>query len=244
MNLYLFMGTHLPEVRHCFDRLAREAILEEPLTVYLPNGLAWEDAPYTIETYEPEAAAWVFNPDAEGSAFILVDPRHSPVPQLEKMASDLRKCLLEPVKICTCVDCQAAENEPRLQKFYDACLYYSDIVLLGHRGGASKRFLRDYQKAFERKCYPCVFLLLKGAGEPSDALEILTPGTRRLSQMFDLPEAGPPEAATGMVIEASCDLDLEEEESDPFRTPDEAEGSVTPVPDASPWIVRPDEKTA
>ena len=40
----------------------------------------------------------------------------------------------------------------------------------------------------------------------------------------------------GIVIESSCDLDLEETEKDPFRTPVEDESKVH-VPDPSRYIV-------
>lgn len=242
MNLYIFMGTHLPEVRKCLEHLSSLEDAGQPLVLHLPDGLAWdppENAAYSVQGYDPGSALWVFDPDASGSAFILVDPRESPVEQIEKLAADLAKCLIEPVKIITCVDCEGVEAHPPLKLWYEACIYYSDIVLLGNRSAASNRFIRDYQKQFERNCYPCLFLFLKGAGVPDQALEILTPGTRRISQLFDLPGNGAAPEQPGMIIEASCDLDLEEQEADPFLNPSEEQGAPRHVPDAASFIVDP-----
>jgi hypothetical protein len=240
MNVYIVMGTHIPETGCCLEHLAGREEAEAPVALHVPQGLEWEAAPdagHTIRAYDPATELWVFDPDAPGTAFILADPRLSPVPQMEKLAGDLAKCLIEPVKILTCVDCAAVEAHHPLKLWYDACIYYSDIVLLGNRSTTSNRFVRDYQKQFERNCYPCLFLLLKGPGKPDDPLEILTPGTRRLSQLFDLPAPGAPPEAAGLLIDASCDLDFEEEEADPFRNPSAEQGPPQHVPDVAEFVV-------
>lgn len=228
MNIYLFMGTHLPEIRTCLETLAANCPDRATLQVHVPTGLGRTETGEkgaTIHFYDTEAAHWVFDPDAEGNAFILLDPRIPQIPQLEKIAGDLRKCLIEPVKVVTCVDCEAAESSPQLRAWLEADIYYSDIVLLGNRLNASKSFVRDFQKTYEKNCYPCLFLFLKGKGVPSQPLEILTPDTRRLSQLFDLPENTPDEIP-GLVIESSCDLDVDDPESDPYRAPDPEEGQA------------------
>lgn len=232
------MGTHLPEIRHCLSHLGGQGETEKPLRLCLPEGLEWEAEENTVvESYQAESAHWVLNPDAPGSVFLLLDPRLSPVPQLEKLAGDLEKCLLEPVKVVTCVDCAGMERHPPLRAWYDACLYYSDIVLLGNRTDSSNRFIREYTREYEHRCYPCLFYFLKKEGVPDHPLEILTPGTRRLSQLFDLDRQRPVPEPRGVVIEASCDLDLEEVETDPFRSPSPQEGLPRPVPDVGEWVV-------
>ena len=241
MNVYLFMGTHLPEVRQCLRFLAGAEDQDRPVELQVPAGLGWPlDDPGFARTSEYDAANahWVLNPDADETAFIVLDPRQSPVQQLVRLAGDLGKCLIEPVKVVTCVDCSAAEQNAPLRAWYEACVYYSDIVLLGNRGGASKHFVHDYQKHFEKECFPCLFLFLKGPGNPDQPLEVLAPDTRRLSQLFDLGKAEPEEASLpGLVIEASCDLDLEEAELDPYRQGPDQEAPQAHVPDATPFIV-------
>ncbi len=240
MNVYIFMGSNLGEIHSCLEQLST---FEEtlPLEIHVPAGLGWP-APVKESTrlveYDPDNILWVLDPDAEQTIFILLDPRIPPVAQLENLAEQLGNCLVEPVKIITCVDCGAAENSPQLRTWLEACIYYSDIVLLGNRAEASKSFVRDYQKGFERLCYPCLFGFLKGEGRPDKALEILAPDTRRLSQLFDIGE-DLPEIAPGTVIEASCDLELEEVEKDPYRNPAGGEAPPPTIPDIAKWIVNP-----
>ncbi len=239
MLVYIYMGTHLPELRCCIEQVAHAAPrTDSPVEVIVPNGMEWAMDGTTLELvgYDPDTVLWVFDPDKEQSCHILVDPRCPLIPQLEKLAGNLRNCLIEPVKILTCVDCWQSEKSGKLRNWLDACIYYSDIVLLGNRSNASKPFIRDYQKGYERMCYPCLFMLLKGPGKPADVDEVLTPGTRRLSQMFELADAPGTTQPGGFVIESTCDLDLQEMESDPFRSPREDE-PVRHIPDPSEFIV-------
>ena len=240
MNVYVLMGTHLPELRNCLHTLAGQCPQNAPARFFIPGDMQWEDIGEKsgkTDLYNQEDVAWVLNPDEEASVFILLDPRAPQIPQLEKIAGDLQKCLIEPVKVITCVDCEAAESSAQLRAWLEANIYYSDVVLLGNRANASKPFVRDFQKTYEKNCYPCLFLFLKGKGIPTKPLEILTPDTRRLSQLFDLPESSE-DGLPGLVIESSCDLEFEEPERDPYRNPDEEEGQAKlTIPAVSGLIV-------
>jgi hypothetical protein len=240
MNIYLLMGTHLPELRTCFDTLARHCPEGSPVQWHIPEGISWPPFPEGAETtlYSPETVQWVFDPDGDASVFILLDPFQPQIPQLEQLAEELQKCLIEPVKVITCVDCEAAESSPQLRAWLEANIYYSDIVLLGNRAKASKPFVRDFQKTYEKNCYPSLFLFQKGAGVPDQPLEILTPDARRLSLLFDLPESTG-ETLPGLIIEASCDLDMDEPERDPYRSVDEEAGQAkATIPDVAKYIVQ------
>ena len=235
------MGTHLPEIFHCMEQLAGVDADRSQAKFWIPVGL---DQPFKAslgdqtETFAPTDETWHWLEASPERAFILLDPRLSPVPQLESLAARLREMGIEPLKVCTCVDSRAAEDSAQLRSYYEACIYYSDIVLLGNRSQAGKSFLRSYQKEFERHCYPCLFLLLKGKGVPNAPLEILTPGVRRISQLFDIVIN---EEVTELdpLIEASCDLDLEEMEDDPWRIGDDAPAPKASVPDINDHIVFP-----
>jgi hypothetical protein len=240
MKVFLIMGTHLPEIRQCVNFLTGSMETPDPVEFHIPSGLEWsqdEGQKLLLQTYDPESRIWVFDPDATATAFILIDPRLNPVEQLECIAEDLKKCLIEPLKIITCVDCQAVEEQARAKGFYEACIYYSDIVLLGNRSTVAKSFTRNYEKHFEQGCYPCLFLFLKGPGNPDNPFEILTPGIRRLSQLFDLGESNAEPELPGIIIEASCDLDVEEEEADPYRNPLDPASGTAPIPDVADLVV-------
>lgn len=242
MKVYLFMGTHLPELSHCLAELARIADQSDPIQELVPAGLPWparEEALITTSRYEPETVEWTIGTPSGTTAFIVLDPRLQQVPQLEALAEALLEAGMEPLKVVTAVDTKVSQSSPQYRTWLDACIYYSDIVLLGNRSETAKSFLRDFQKGYEKRCYPCQFLLLKGPGRPDRPLEILAPFTRRLAQLFDLPEQES-DPLPGVVIEASCDLDLDEPEADPYRFPEEEDAATPPaLPDASQWIVEP-----
>lgn len=240
MNLYLVMGTHLPEMRQCLRFLVRSDEEARPAGLLLPEGLAWPDGddPWASEArYLPLGPSLPLVSEDLSSLWLVVDPQQSPIPQMEWLASLLKAANLPPARIITCVDCAGVEQHPALRVWFDACIYHSDIVLLGNRKTASNAFVRDFQINYERLCYPCLFLLLKGPGNPDQPLEILVPDSRRLTQLFDFGDAEQIPDFPGLIIEASCDLDFEEAEDDPFRPP--AEGGKAPqhVPDVHGWIV-------
>lgn len=243
MQVYLYMGTHLPELRRCIESVVETAPqLELPALVHVPDGLGWtrgEGHPAVIE-YDPGNVLWVLDPDRHQTCHILVDPRVPLIPQLEGLADNLQKCLIEPVKILTCVDCERAESHGKLRNWLDACIYYSDIVLLGNRSGASKPFVRDFQKQYERLCYPCLFMYLKADGMPANTGEILFPGTRRLSQMFEIEGPVIDTGPSDFIIESSCDLDMPEQEVDPFRSSHDDQ-PPRHVPDVSGFVIFPEE---
>ena len=240
MNVYIVMGTHLPEMRQCLRFLARADEDVQPAGLLLPQDIPWpeESEPWSLQQRYDACKGAPAIPAADLSTlWIVVDPRHSPVPQLEALAAVLRQRDLPPARIITCVDCSGVEQHTALRGWFDASIYYSDIVLLGNRRDATNAFLRDYQRHYERLCYPCLFLLLKGPGNPEQPLEILVPDARRLSQLFDFGADATIPEVPGVTIEASCDLDLEEAEDDPFRPAEEIDRAPVHVPDATPWIV-------
>lgn len=240
MKVYLFMGTHLPELSQCLEELARTAASPVPIQEFVPANLPWPTRPEGLverQSYDPETVEWTIGSSSDSLVFIVLDPRLPQVPQLELLAEAFKEAGMEPVKVVTCVDTGIAESSPQYRTWLEACIYYSDIVLLGNRSGTAKSFVREFQKGYEKQCYPCRFLFLKGPGTPDRPLEILAPHTRRLAQLFDLPEKEA-EPLPGVILEASCDLDLEEPEVDPFRISEEAESETPPVlPDASKWVV-------
>lgn len=212
MNVFLFLGTHLPEIRTVVTTLVETIGAESPAEVIWPEGLAPPVKP-AVDLYQPATVDWTFDQTNPVNVFILLDPRAGLLDQLEQLATPLRKAGMEPAQVICTVDCQSAETDPRLRKWLEAAIFFSDSVLLGNRQEASKPFLRDFEKAFTRRCYPCRFMLLKGPGHPARPRELLIPDSRRLSHLFDLPgDSG--HSSDGLLIEASCDLDADEIEAD------------------------------
>ena len=240
MNLYLIMGTHLPEIGACIDSLVEASAPDSGNQVLWPKGL--EPVPeslagITVEPFQPEALVDSLPVNDPGNVFLLLDPRLSLLDQIEELAQALREAALEPAKVITCVDAAMAEASPKLQGWLDASIFFSDIVLVGNRATASKPFLRNFEKRYQRKCYPCLFMFLKGPGRPVNPRAVLAPDARRISQVFDLPES-PQDAPPGLIIEASCDLDADEEPSHLFPGEDSGkEEALALIPDIRDCLV-------
>jgi len=240
VNLYLIMGTHLPEIGACIASLVETAAAESGNRVLWPEGLGPVPeslAGSTVESVQPGSLATSLPINEPGNAFLLLNPRLHLLDQIEELARVLLDADLEPAKVITCVDAALAEVSTKLQSWLDACIFFSDIVLLGNRATASKPFLRDFEKRYRRKCYPCVFMFLKGPGQPVNPRTVLTPDARRISQVFDLPQ-GPQDPVPGLIIEASCDLDADEEPAHLY--PEEATGdteALASIPDVKDCLV-------
>lgn len=244
--VYFFIATHFPELGHCLLFLEGSAEAPAHNTVLFPERHSWplEKKPRELRQLAPDRIPEDLHANNEKAFFVVLDPLLPPEEQLGPWAERLKAAGTEPAKILTLVDCAAAEEGADLRSFLEQALVHTDLVLLGNRANASKAFVRDFQRRYEKACYPCRFALLKGPGLPQNPSEILTPETRRLSTLFDPPEASESElAAAGFPLETSWDLedeDLAEEEEARWLT-DEADEhaseSEAPFPDVSRWLV-------
>ena len=245
--VYFFIATHFPELATAL--LFLEGGPEAPArsTVLFPERHSWplHKAPRDLRKLPPGTVPEDLLDENEKAFFVVLDPLLPPEEQLAPWAEQLRAAGAEPAKILTLVDCAAAEQGADLRSFLEQALFHTDLVLLGNRATASKAFVRDFQRRYEKACYPCRFALLKGPGLPQNPSEILTPETRRISTLFDPPEASESElAAAGFPLETSWDIedeDLAEEEEARWLTDegeDHASETDLPFPDVSRWLVK------
>jgi hypothetical protein len=235
MSLHIFIGTHFPEIRQCILTV-HETSGAETSMLFWPDDLP-AGKPADGLTRIPYQACRLLPADLpqdpSRQIFIVVDPRLPLIRELHELAALLRSQQLEPTRILTCVDTLAASTSTAMRTWLDAAIYHSDAVLLGNRSTTAKSFIRDFQQGFQKRCYPCLFQLLKGNGVPEDPTSLLLPDTRRLTLIFDLPES-PPAELPSMVIEASCDLDAEDPEPDPYLSP---EGDFLQLPEIVAHLV-------
>jgi len=236
MNVFIISGSHMPEIAVFLRTLSRLADENHPAYCLLPTDVSSFFPDLAHQTYDPERCLPVSAFLDDATLFLLLSPYTALLDQFNRIASVLREARLEPVKCITCADVQAAETSQAYCQWLEASIYHSDLVLLGNRQGAGKAFIRNFRKGYEKACYPCRFLHLKGTGEPENPEEILFPDTRRLTRLFDLPE---PEAeeTREWIIESSFDLTEDPEEA---AVPDVSELALSeeaPVPDISNWVV-------
>ena len=129
----------------------------------------------TVEADLPAGATHVF---------ILLDGRLNPVDQVEALRTWLRDRQCEVARALCVVNCALLEQTPRLFAWYEACIFYSDVVLLNRREGVSNKWVGEFRSKFEDKFYPCLFEFVKDGRVKNPAL-VLSPVARRMSHAFD-----------------------------------------------------------
>ena len=139
-------------------------------------------------TWQAEASAISATDDAlaDGAThvFIVADGRSNPVDQIEAFKTWVDENGGELGRVLCVVNCQLAEQHKQLVAWYEACIYFSDIVLLARRDGVANKWLSDFQNRFKDQFFPCVFEFVKGGRVKNPAL-ILDPQPRRMSHFFD-----------------------------------------------------------
>lgn len=149
---------------------------EDPIDAKLPDVSRWTLIPETqVEAELPAGATHVF---------VLFDGRLNPVDQIEGFKSWLGDRGMEVARVLCVVNCQLLEKNPKLFAWYEACIHFSDIVLLNQREGVPNKWIADFRGKFEAKFYPCLFEFVKDGSVKNPAL-VLAPVARRMSHIFD-----------------------------------------------------------
>ena len=152
---------------------------ESPADARLGGPTRWRMlADHTAEAELPAGATHVF---------FVVDGRRSPVDQVEAFKGWLDTQGAEVALVLCVVDCRLAEKHPKLMAWFEACIHFSDVVLLNHREGISNKWMADFQARFHAKFLPCLFEFVKEGRVKNPAL-VLAPVARRISHVFDEPE--------------------------------------------------------
>jgi len=155
--------------------LLSEAEAESPADAGLPRVTRWKWTGETIVGDLPTNATHVF---------VVSDGRGNPVDQIEVFKAWLEAQGGELARILCVVDCQLAEKHAPLLAWYEACIHFSDVVLLNHREGVANKWLSDFQTHFKKQYMPCLFELVKGYRVKNPGL-VLEPQARRMSHAFD-----------------------------------------------------------
>ena len=175
----------------------------EVLADLIDGGLGEADRPAVLlsstETPDPRDASfpspgrWTLghenSVDAEFPAgathvFILFDGRMNPVDQIEGFKGWLGDRGHEVARVFCVVNCQLLERNPKLFAWYEACIHFTDVVLLNRREGVSNKWMGDFKAKFTDKYYPCLFEFVKDGSVKNPPL-VLAPVARRMSHIFD-----------------------------------------------------------
>ncbi len=193
--VYVILGAPGSGRREVLADLVADGLdpVEERAHLYLPAGEGAHADDAKIEAASTAPLAWNAElqlivadaPPAEAThIFVLLDGRVDPVDQLEALKPWLAAHSLPVARIFTVVHCRLIEQHPALQQWIDACIHFSDVVLLNRREGVANKWMSDFRRRYEDQYMPCVFEMVKG-GRVKNPAAILDPVARRLSQFFD-----------------------------------------------------------
>ncbi len=117
--------------------------------------------------------------------FFVIDGGRNPIDQIEafKLWVDAQGC--EVARVLCVVNAQLAEKHAALLPWFEACVHFSDVVLLNRREGVANKWMSDFLGHFSKRYYPCVFEMVRDVRVKNPAL-VLEPQARRMSHVFDL----------------------------------------------------------
>lgn len=147
-------------------------------------------------------------PEGFTHIFLISDSQSNPVDQVEAFSKWLPNQELELARIITIVHAQLAFANKELMRWYEACIHFSDAVLINRREEIPQKWINEFINHFKKEeFYPCHFEQVKRGTTKNPAL-ILEPESRRISLIFDeLPVLEEHEMGDD-------DLDEEEDEGD------------------------------
>ncbi len=172
--------------------------------------------------------------------FFLTDGHENPVEQIEVFKAWLEAQGGELGRVLTVVNCQRAERHPPLLAWYEACVHFSDIVLLNKRDGVANKWMSDFQGHFKKQFVPCLFELIKDGKVKNPAL-VLEPQARRLSHFLDAEQDWVFTDVEGEVIDEDDETEGEQEvtaaeEVDPYFERDAACRRVKRLPEIAKYL--------
>lgn len=228
--IYIVLGAAGSGRRQILADLIEGGIAEDERALVL---LSEREAPVESDKLLPRVERWRAEGDeittsGEGfgdatHVFFLTDGRENPVDQIERLKGWVERSGGELARVLCVVNCQLAEQHRELIAWYEACIHFSDVVLLANREGVANKWLSDFQNRFKDQFFPCLFEFVKDGRVKNPPL-LLEPQARRVSHLFDEPD-------WEILGE---DEDDEDEDSEERETTEEVE--VTPEVD--PYLER------
>jgi hypothetical protein len=154
--------------------------------------ISLDEPPSELDRKLPGLARWTWIDDAIEAAlppdathlFFVAQGRGNPVELIDVFKPWLEAQGGVLARVITVVNCRLAEKNPPLLAWFEACVHFSDIVLLNRREGVANKWLSDFLAYFQDRFYPCLFEQVK-AGRVKNPALVLEPQARRLSHWFD-----------------------------------------------------------
>ena len=87
-------------------------------------------------------------------------------------------------RVLTVVHCHFLSEQTVAKAWFDACIHFSDVVLLNRREEAGNKWVKDFETSYKKACNPARFIMVK-KGRVNNPAEVLDPEPRRVSLYFD-----------------------------------------------------------
>jgi hypothetical protein len=123
-------------------------------------------------------------PNGATHVFFIADGRRNPVDQVEAFKPWVEAQGGEVGRVICVINSQLAEKHASLLAWFEACVHFSDVVLLNKREGVENKWMSDFLGHFKKQFFPCLFEMVKDGRVKNPAL-ILEPQARRMTHVFD-----------------------------------------------------------
>ncbi|PXA05208.1 hypothetical protein DDZ13_04400 [Coraliomargarita sinensis] len=87
-------------------------------------------------------------------------------------------------RIITVLNCSFLKEQEKSRAWFDACIHFSDVVLLSRRESVENKWLKEFEARYRKACYPC-HIELVSKGKAKNPAAVLEPEARRMSLYFD-----------------------------------------------------------
>lgn len=124
-------------------------------------------------------------PGQEDAAILVTDGKSSPVDQMEAIHRALASSRWQCQRILTLVDCPLALRHHELTEWYQACIHFSDVVILNRRWEVPGQWMSKFLEPYEADFYPCLFVNLLKNGTLNNPAAVIEGEPLRLSHIFD-----------------------------------------------------------
>lgn len=187
--VYLILGAASSGRRQVLLDLIQDGLAESDKPAVM---LSAAETPAEVDAQLPQLTRWSWTDDmvvgtlpaAATHVFFILDGRRNPVDQIEVLKAWIEAQGGELARALCVINCQLAAKHHALLAWYEACVHFSDVVLLNRREGVENKWMSGFTGHFKDLYYPCLFEFVKDGRVKNPAL-ILEPQARRMSHVFD-----------------------------------------------------------
>jgi hypothetical protein len=87
-------------------------------------------------------------------------------------------------RIITVVDCSFLSQKEQSRGWFNACIHFSDVVLLARRELVDNKWIKEFETHYRKACFPC-HIELASHGKAKNPVAVLQPEARRMTLYFD-----------------------------------------------------------